>query len=63
MIYLQKKETVTKLRTVTTYLVQPANGKGRLRRSLDACALEFIVLIFVGATSFALYCNLDIPLY
>lgn len=36
--------TLVKAR-MTTHLVYPENGKGRLRRSLDACALDFIVSI------------------
>lgn len=30
---------------MTTHLVFPENGEGRLRRSIDACALDFIILI------------------
>lgn len=51
-------------RCMMTHLVFSRNGKGRLRRSLDASALDFILqsFQFVGATSFALYCNLGFSL-
>lgn len=54
-----KKLRLMKARTIMIQLVHPENGEGRLRRSLDACALDFIVqsFKFVGATSFALDCN------
>jgi hypothetical protein len=44
-------------RCMMTHLVFSRNGEGRLRRSLDASALDFILqsFQFVGATTFALY--------
>jgi hypothetical protein len=40
-------------------MLRPENGKSRLRRSLDACTLDFMVqsFKFVGSNSFSLGCN------
>jgi hypothetical protein len=40
-------------------MLHPENGKSRLRRSLDACTLDFMVqsFKFVGSNSFSLGCN------
>lgn len=57
----RKKPMLMKPKSMMIHLVYPRNGKGRLRRSIDACALDFIVqsFQFVRATSFSLHCKAD----
>jgi len=56
---LLKKLIQMKARNTITQMLRPENGKSRLRRSLDACTLDFMVqsFKFVGSNSFSLGCN------